>query len=52
MFRRLLLCAALIIPHSGVAETMPDIVAEAVETHILPRYAELVADTAALAVVA
>ncbi|GAB5445729.1 imelysin family protein [Gymnodinialimonas sp.] len=49
MLRRLLLCAALVLPQSAATQPVPNIISEAVETHILPRYAALVADTAAMA---
>lgn len=52
MLRRLLLCAAFIFPQDGAAQTTRDIVTEAVEHHVLPRYRQLVSAAYELADIA
>ncbi|MEM9814559.1 MAG: imelysin family protein, partial [Pseudomonadota bacterium] len=52
MLRTLTLCAALVVPALASAQTPSDIVAEAVNDHILPRYGALVDATSSLAGVA
>jgi len=52
MMRVLAVCAALTLPGASMAQTASDIVAEAVTTHVLPRYAALVDATSDLAAVA
>ncbi|MEM9318942.1 MAG: imelysin family protein [Pseudomonadota bacterium] len=48
MMRSLMVSACLLLPQVGMAQELPAIVATAVESHILPRHASLVAETSEL----
>ncbi|ABD54287.1 imelysin family protein [Jannaschia sp. CCS1] len=52
MLRMLMVCCALAMPTAGLALPIPEVVADAVEGHILPRYGQLVQDADTLAQVA